>query len=58
MFVKTAVAYFLRIENLYSDSTLQLETFEHLKVCANSSETCTRLFMFSALSEMTPFGQF
>lgn len=44
MFVKTAAAYFPRIENPYSDSTLQLETLEHLKVYANSSEACTQLF--------------
>jgi hypothetical protein len=43
MFVKTA--YFLRVEDPYSDSTLQLETFEHLKECANSSEVCTWLFI-------------
>lgn len=44
MSVKTAAAYFPRIENSYLDSTLQLGTFEHLKVCAKSSEACTWLF--------------
>lgn len=57
MFVKTAAAYFPRIENPYSDSTLQLETLEHLKVYANSSEACTQLFSVQC-SEMTPFGHF
>lgn len=47
MFVKAT--YFLRVEDPYSDSTLQLKTFEDLKVCANSSEALHGYLLFSAL---------